>query len=182
MSGVSLVNCWMTTISKVEDFQFLMDHLMVGGGVGFSVERAVVHDLPKVKSVDYIKFMKELMMQTLLFLIQDRVGRLFLVRCLIVISIQDLLLLTARFLIRGFGAPLKTFGGTASGPEILIEGIADICKILDARVGKKIRSVDALDICNIIGKIVVAGSARRSAQIAIGDPDDFLYLACKELG
>jgi ribonucleoside-triphosphate reductase len=36
-------------------------------------------------------------------------------------------------LIRGFGAPLKTFGGTASGPEVLIEGIADICKILDGR-------------------------------------------------
>jgi len=54
MSGVSLVNCWMTKVSKVEDFQFLMDHLMVGGGVGFSVERAVVHDMPKVKHVDHI--------------------------------------------------------------------------------------------------------------------------------
>jgi hypothetical protein len=49
----------MTTISKVEDFQFLMDHLMVGGGVGFTVERAVVHDLPKVKQVDSIRARKD---------------------------------------------------------------------------------------------------------------------------
>ena len=36
-----------------------------------------------------------------------------------------------------------------------------------------------LDICNIIGSIVVAGNVRRSAEIAIGDPDDILYLRAK---
>ena len=77
---------------------------------------------------------------------------------------------------------MKTFGGTASGPEVLIEGIKNICDILNSRIGKKIRSIDALDIANIIGKIVVAVSARRSAQIAIGDPDDFLFLKAKNWG
>lgn len=178
MSGVSLVNCWMTTISKVEDFQFLMDHLMVGGGVGFTVERAIVHDLPKVRAVEGIVHEKT---NDADFIVPDsRQGWSSLLG-----KVLDSYFYTGKsftystVLIRGFGAPLKTFGGTASGPEVLIEGIADICKILDARVGKKIRSVDALDICNIIGKIVVAGSARRSAQIAIGDPDDFLYLRAK---
>lgn len=178
MSGVSLVNCWMTTISKVEDFQFLMDHLMVGGGVGFSVERAVVHDMPKVKHVDHITHEKT---NDADFIVADsRQGWSALLG-----KVLDSYFHTGKsftystVLIRGFGAPLKTFGGTASGPEVLIEGMADIGKILSAREGKKIRSVDALDICNIIGKIVVAGSARRSAQIAIGDPDDFLYLRAK---
>lgn len=178
MSGVSLVNCWMTTVSKVEDFQFLMDHLMVGGGVGFSVERAVVHDMPKVKHVDHITHEKT---NDADFIVADsRQGWSALLG-----KVLDSYFHTGKsftystVLIRGFGAPLKTFGGTASGPEVLIEGMADIGKILSAREGKKIRSVDALDICNIIGKIVVAGSARRSAQIAIGDPDDFLYLRAK---
>ena len=36
-----------------------------------------------------------------------------------------------------------------------------------------------LDINNIIGSIVVAGNVRRSAQIAIGDPDDHLYVRAK---
>jgi ribonucleoside-diphosphate reductase alpha chain/ribonucleoside-triphosphate reductase len=181
MSGVSLVNCWMTTISKVEDFQFLMDHLMVGGGVGFTVERAVVHELPKVKHVHSISHQRT---NDADFIVPDsRQGWSALLG-----KVLDSYFYTGKsftystVLIRGFGAPLKTFGGTASGPEVLIEGMADICKILDAREGKKIRSIDALDIANIIGKIVVAGSARRSAQIAIGDPDDFLYLRAKNWG
>jgi len=82
-------------------------------------------------------------------------------------------------LIREFGAPLKTFGGTASGPGALIDGIEDIAKVMEARAGKKLRSVDVLDICNIIGRIVVSGSSRRSAQIAIGDPDDVLFMRAK---
>jgi hypothetical protein len=181
MSGVSLVNCWMTTISKVEDFQFLMDHLMVGGGVGFTVERAVVHDLPVVKHVHMISHQKT---DDADFIVPDsRQGwSALLGRVLNSYFYTGQSFTYSTILIRGFGAQLKTFGGTASGPEVLIEGIVDICKILSAREGKKIRSVDALDICNIIGKIVVAGSARRSAQIAIGDPDDFLYLRAKNWG
>ena len=85
-------------------------------------------------------------------------------------------------LVREYGAPLKTFGGTASGPGALIEGVADICKVMENRAGKKLRSVDVLDICNIIGRIVVSGSSRRSAQIAMGDPDDILFLRAKNWG
>ena len=159
MSGVSLVNCWMTTISKVDDFKFLMDHLMVGGGVGFTVERANVHDFPKVKYVNKIEHIKS---NDADFIVPDsRKGWSSLLG-----KVLDSYFETgdsfsySTILIRGFGAPLKTFGGTASGPEVLIEGIKNICDILDSRVGKKIRSIDALDIANIIGKIVVAGSAR----------------------
>lgn len=181
MSGVSLVNCWMTTISKVEDFQFLMDHLMVGGGVGFTVERANVHDFPKVKYVDKIEHIKS---NDADFIVPDsRKGWSSLLAKVLNSYFESGDSFTySTILIRGFGAPLKTFGGTASGPEVLIEGIKNICDILNSRVGKKIRSIDALDIANIIGKIVVAGSARRSAQIAIGDPDDFLFLRAKNWG
>lgn len=181
MSGVSLVNCWMTTISKVDDFKFLMDHLMVGGGVGYSVERAVVHDFPKVKKVDFITHQKT---NDADFIVPDsRQGwSSLLAKVLNSYFYTGESFTYSTMLVRGYGAQLKTFGGTASGPEVLIEGMSDICKILDARVGKKIRSIDALDIANIIGKIVVAGSARRSAQIAIGDPDDFLFLRAKNWG
>ena len=82
-------------------------------------------------------------------------------------------------LIRSKGAPIKGFGGTASGPEDLVWGIDEISKILEKRAGKKIRPIDALDIMNIIGAVVVAGNVRRSAQIAIGDADDVEYLLAK---
>jgi ribonucleotide reductase alpha subunit len=181
MSGVSLVNCWMTTISKVEDFQFLMDHLMVGGGVGFTVERANVHDFPKVQNVGYVRHEKT---NDADFIVGDsRNGWSALLGKVLKSYFETGESFTySTILVRGYGATLKTFGGTASGPEVLIEGIQNICDILNARVGKKIRSIDALDIANIIGKIVVAGSARRSAQIAIGDPDDFLFLKAKNWG
>ena len=181
MSGVSLVNCWMTTISKVEDFQFLMDHLMVGGGVGFTVERANVHDFPKVQNVGYVRHEKT---NDADFIVGDsRNGWSALLGKVLKSYFETGESFTySTILVRGYGATLKTFGGTASGPEVLIEGIQNISEILNARVGKKIRSIDALDIANIIGKIVVAGSARRSAQIAIGDPDDFLFLKAKNWG
>lgn len=181
MSGVSLVNCWFTTVSSVDDFKFLMDHLMVGGGVGFSVERSVVYGMPKVKKVDFIKHERT---NDADFIVPDsRQGWSSLLGKVLSSYFETGESFTySTILIRGFGAPLKTFGGTASGPEILIEGIADICNILDKRIGKNMRSIDALDIANIIGKIVVAGSARRSAQIAIGDPDDVLFLRAKNWG
>ena len=82
-------------------------------------------------------------------------------------------------LVRGKGEPINGFGGTASGPIILIEGMEKICEVLKQREGKKLRSIDVLDICNIIGSIVVAGNVRRSAEIAIGDPDDYHFLRAK---
>jgi adenosylcobalamin-dependent ribonucleoside-triphosphate reductase len=50
---------------------------------------------------------------------------------------------------------------------------------LQARAKKKVRPIDCLDIMNIIGFIVVSGNVRRSAQIAIGDYDDFDFLNAK---
>ena len=109
MSGVSLVNCWMTTISKVEDFKFLMDHLMLGGGVGYTVERANIHDFPKVKEVDSIKHERS---NDADFIVPDsRFGWSELLG-----KVLDSYFTTGEsftystILIRGFGAPLKTFG------------------------------------------------------------------------
>jgi ribonucleoside-triphosphate reductase len=81
--------------------------------------------------------------------------------------------------VRGKGSPIKGFGGVASGPEDLCWGISEISKILMRRRGRKIRPIDALDIMNIIGWVIVAGNVRRSAQIAIGDPDDVEFLLAK---
>jgi ribonucleoside-triphosphate reductase (thioredoxin) len=180
-SGTSLNNCFYTNIEKIQDFELLFDYLMLGGGVGFSVERSKIHELPKVKKVDYITAERSADAD---FIVPDsRQGWRELLH-----KVLDSYFHTGKsftystILIREYGAPLKTFGGIASGPGALVEGLIDICKVLDARVGKKVRSVDVLDICNIIGRIVISGSSRRSAQIAIGDPDDVLFLRAKNWG
>lgn len=177
-NGTSLNNCYFVNIEDIKDFELLFDYLMLGGGVGYSVERARIHELPKVKSG--VSIVHERTNDADIIVPDSRQGWRKLLR-----SVMKSYFYTGKsfsystILIREFGAPLKTFGGTASGPGALIDGVADICKVLEARAGKKLRSVDVLDICNIIGRIVVSGSSRRSAQIAIGDPDDVLFLRAK---
>ena len=180
-SGTSLNNCFYTNIEKIEDFEMLFDYLMLGGGVGFSVERSKIHELPKVKLVNSITAERT---NDADFIIPDsRQGWRELLHKVLESYFKNGKSFTySTILIREFGTPLKTFGGTASGSGALVDGVTDICKVLDNRVGKKLRSIDVLDICNIIGRIVVSGSSRRSAQIAIGDPDDILFLKAKNWG
>jgi len=81
--------------------------------------------------------------------------------------------------IRPAGSPLKSFGGTASGPGPLMDVHELIAKQFAGRHGEKITSRDIVDIMNKIGKAVVAGGARRSALIALGDSDDDDYVNIK---
>lgn len=179
--GASLNNCYYTDIEAVEDFEFLFDYLMLGGGVGFSVERSKIHDLPKVKAG--VKITHERSNDADIIVPDSRGGWRRLLHAVLKSYFYTGKSFTySTILVREFGAPLKTFGGTASGPGALIEGVQDICKVLEERTGKKLRSVDVLDICNLIGRIVVSGSSRRSAQIAMGDPDDILFLRAKNWG
>ena len=180
-NGTSLNNCYFTNIETVEDFELLFDYLMLGGGVGFSVERSKIHDLPKVKA--NVSITHERSNDADIIVPDSRQGWRRLLHSVLKSYFETGKSFTySTILIREFGAKLKTFGGTASGPGALIDGIEDICKVLDNRAGKKLRSIDVLDICNIIGRIVVSGSSRRSAQIAIGDPDDVLFLRAKNWG
>uniref|UniRef100_A0A6M3L0E9 ribonucleoside-triphosphate reductase (thioredoxin) n=1 Tax=viral metagenome TaxID=1070528 RepID=A0A6M3L0E9_9ZZZZ len=176
--GNALLNCWFTSITKYEDFCFLFENLMLGGGVGFSVRREDVHELPKVK--EEVKIEHQLTKDATFIVPDSREGWVYLLRRILKSYFDTGKSFTySTILVRGYGEKIKGLGGTASGPQILIEGIENICKILQSREGKKLRSIDVLDICNIIGSIVVSGNIRRSAQIALGDPDDYLFIRAK---
>ena len=177
-NATSLNNCYFTNIEKIEDFELLFEYLMLGGGVGFSVERSKIHDLPKIKSG--VSITHDRSNDADIIVPDSRTGWKRLLHSVLKSYFETGKSFTySTILVREFGAPLKTFGGTASGPGALIDGVEDICKVMKNREGKKLRSIDVLDICNIIGRIVVSGSSRRSAQIAIGDPDDILFLRAK---
>lgn len=81
--------------------------------------------------------------------------------------------------VRPAGTPLKRFGGRASGPGPLMTLHDSLRAQLDKREGETITSIDILDIMNKIGKAVVAGGARRSAQICFGAPTDTEYINAK---
>ncbi len=81
--------------------------------------------------------------------------------------------------IRPRGAKLESFGGRSSGPEPLRRMLADLRELYDSQIGRKVDSRLIVDTMNIIGRCVVAGGIRRSAQIAFGQPDDRTFLDLK---
>jgi ribonucleoside-triphosphate reductase len=176
----SLQNCAFVVIDEpIRPFTWAMDMLMLGSGVGFSIKKEHIYKLPKVVRRK-VKVQRVDDKQADFIVPDTREGWVKLLGKTLkahFYSGEDFTYSTQ--LIRGAGEPIKGFGGSASGAGILVEGIGLISGILNARKGKQIRPIDALDIMNILGMIVVAGNVRRSAQIAIGDYDDLEYLKAK---
>ena len=81
--------------------------------------------------------------------------------------------------IREEGVRIKGFGGESSGPQPLIELHGQIRSILDGEIGQPISITAIVDIMNLIGKCVVAGNVRRTAEIVFGSPDSEEYLDLK---
>lgn len=175
---LSLQNCAFTVVNEpIRPFTWAMDALMLGSGVGYNIQREHVYELPKPKRVKIIR--KDT--NDADFIVPDsREGWVQLLE-----KTLEAHFITGRgfsystVCVRGKGTPIKGFGGLASGPEDLCLGIERINKVLNDRAGNKVRPIDALDIMNIIGAIVVSGNVRRSAQIAIGDCDDIQFLRAK---
>jgi ribonucleoside-triphosphate reductase (thioredoxin) len=180
----SLQNCAFRTVDKpVEPFTWAMDMLMLGSGVGYNIQKENVNKLPPVN--ENFKAPTRQNDAGADFIVPDSregwvalLGKTLKAAFLAHSSGKQTFTYSTQ-LIRSKGAPIKGFGGTASGPEDLVWGIEQISKILEKRSGKQLRPIDALDIMNIIGAVVVAGNVRRSAQIAIGDADDIEFLLAK---
>jgi adenosylcobalamin-dependent ribonucleoside-triphosphate reductase len=175
---MSLQNCAFRKIDSIDSFLWCMDCLMLGTGVGVNIQKKHVDRLPKIKP-NVIITRKDTYDAD--FIVPDsREGWVRLLReVLMCFFVTGESLSYSTKLVRKKGTPIKGFGGVASGPNILCEGIDEITNVLTNRTKQHMRPIDALDIVNIIGMIVVAGNVRRSAIIALGDHDDKEYLRAK---
>ncbi len=175
----SLQNCAATVVNDpIRPFTWAFEMLMLGSGVGYNIQRHNVYQLPKLKGK--IKIERKNVNDADYIVPDTREGWVKLLGKVLKAHFYSGEGFTfSTQLIRGKGAIIKGFGGTASGPEDLCKGIEQIHNILNNRSNKKLRPIDCLDIMNIIGSIVVAGNVRRSAQIAIGDCDDIKFLKAK---
>lgn len=157
---------------------------MLGSGVGYNIQREYVYKLPAVRD-DYRRPVRDDTAGADFIVPDSREGWVALLDRALRAGFYSDTPSGFRYstqLVRGKGAPIKGFGGVASGPEDLCRGIDLIGGILEERAGKQLRPIDCLDIMNILGMVVVSGNVRRSAQIALGDFDDIQYLKAKDWG
>ena len=158
-------NCSYVAVDRPQSFDEILYILMNGTGVGFSVERQYVNELPSINEdfhetdttitvadskLGWAKALKEL------------VGMLYIGQ----IPRWDLTK------IRPAGAPLKTFGGRASGPEPLESLFNFTVNIFNNAAGRKLTSLEAHDIVCKIAEVVVVGGVRRSALISLSNLSD----------
>jgi ribonucleoside-triphosphate reductase len=178
LGGAALINCWGTTSEVYENFVMAMDLLMLGGGVGMSVEQRFTSKLPKIKKGVIIRHVSS---KDADFIVPDsREGWCDLIR-----RVFQSWFVTGRsftystICLRGYGESIKGFGGKASGPLPLIECVENLSKVFASREGKSARPIDCADLLCIIASMVVAGNVRRSALMILGDPWDKDYLKAK---
>jgi len=172
----ALNNCAFVSTSTLKEdyskpFCFLMDASMLGVGVGFDTKGAneiVVKGINKSRNKE-------------VFEIPDtREGWVESLRLLLESYFHGTSAIDFDYSkIRLAGEPIKGFGGVSSGPEPLKEVHDDIRKVLEGNSGEPITVTTIVDIMNLIGKCVVAGNVRRTAEIVFGDPNSEEYLDLK---
>lgn len=174
----SLQNCSHVVINEpITPFTWAMNFLMLGAGVGY---RILPEDIAKLPPVKYALVTRKDTKDADFIVPDSREGWIKLLGKTLKAHFYSGQNFTySCTLLRSKGAPIKSFGGTASGPDVLCDGIEKINTVLNKRSGQNLRPIDALDIMNIIGMIVVSGNVRRSAQIALGSIHDKEYLQAK---
>ena len=172
----ALNNCAFVSTETLKDdlakpFTFLMDASMLGVGVGFDTKGAgtlIVKGPNAKRQIENFQVP------------DDREGWVEAMRLLIESYLHGSAIMNYDYsLIRPEGAPIKGFGGTSSGYKPLEEAIELVRSTLDNNVGSPITVTTIVDIMNHIGKCVVAGNVRRTAEIVFGDPTNDEYLDLK---
>jgi adenosylcobalamin-dependent ribonucleoside-triphosphate reductase len=176
-NSASLQNCAMVSTRDIDRndpgalFAWVMDALMLGIGVGFDTlgqdkqmsiyaptEPASIYEIPDTRE-GWVESVRLLINS---FLRQNQ-------------PIQEF----NYDLIRPLGAPIKGFGGVASGPAPLIDLHTRIRNVIGSRPGEALDSRAIVDLVNLIGTCVVSGNVRRSATLALGMPEDKDFINLK---
>lgn len=176
-NSASLQNCAMVSTRDIDRndpgalFSWVMDALMLGIGVGFDTVGAEknmpIYAPTEPESIYEIPDTREGWVESVRILLNSYLRQNQ--------SIQKF----NYDLIRPLGAPIKGFGGIASGPAPLIALHDKINHVIGGRAGETLDSRAIVDIINLIGTCVVSGNVRRSATLALGAPKDKDFINLK---
>ena len=167
-----IYNCCYLPIDSLHSFSETMFLLLGGTGVGYSVQKHHVEQLPAITKPGKART----------FLIEDSImGWADAVKVLMKAYMEGSF--TPKFdfrSIRHKGARLKTAGGKAPGPEPLKLCLVHVQAVLDRKAeGEKLSPLECHDILCHVANSVLAGGIRRSAMIALFSDDDEEMITCK---
>lgn len=165
-SNIALYNCSYMPVDSLDAFVEALIISMNGCGVGYSVERGYVENLPRIKRQNPNQ------PEAICIVADTTEGwadalRLGLTKWFngedVRFNLDNL---------RPQGAPLKTKGGRASGPEPLRVLLAYARSLILSRQGGTLRTTDAHKLMCAVGSAAVSGGVRRTAMIALISADD----------
>jgi len=172
LNNARIFNCSFLPIDDWRSFSEIMFLLLSGCGVGYSVQKHHIEQLPEIK----------IPIKTKRYLVGDSIeGWADAVRmlCKAYFTGAPLPLFDFRD-IRPKGAQLITVGGKAPGPEPLKECLFNLQKVFDRKKnGEKLTSLEAHDMACHIADAVLSGGIRRAALISLFNLDDEDMLTCK---
>ncbi len=161
-----IYNCAFTHIDRTDAFRETFYLLLCGCGVGFSVQSQHIAKLPALAPQNPSA---SVVLHTVADTIEgwadalDVLLRAHLVGQRVHFDYSE---------IRPAGAPLRTSGGKAPGPQPLLHALKHIEAILLLAAGRPLRSIEAYDLLMWAAKAVLSGGIRRSATICLFSPDD----------
>lgn len=163
--NVAGYNCSYKSVDHPRVFDEIMYILLCGTGVGFSVERQFIAQLPAVSD----EFHET---DTTIVVADSKIGWASAFRELVSLLYSGKLPKWDLSRIRAAGIRLKTFGGRASGPEPLDNLFRFTASLFNSAKGRKLNSVEAHDLICKIADVVVVGGVRRSALLSLSNLTD----------
>ena len=158
-------NCSYVAVNRIQAFDEILYILMNGTGVGFSVERQFVSELPMVAE----EFHET---DTVIVVADSKLGWAKAYKELVGLLYIGQIPRWDLSKVRPAGAPLKTFGGRASGPAPLENLFNFTVNVFKGSHGRRLSSLECHDIVCKIAEVVVVGGVRRSALISLSNLSD----------
>ena len=163
--NVAGYNCSYLAVDNLKAFDEAMYVLMCGTGVGFSVERQYINQLPELAE----EFHET---DTTITVADSKIGWAKAYRELLSMLVNGQIPKWDVSKVRPAGAPLKTFGGRASGAEPLVDLFEFSVEVFKNAKGRKLTSIECHDLMCKVADIVVVGGVRRSALISLSNLTD----------
>lgn len=158
-------NCAYLPIDHIRAFDETLYILMCGTGVGFSIERQYINQLPEIPEEIYTT-------DTVIHVKDSKIGWATALRELIALLYSGKHPNWDLSRLRPAGSRLKIFGGRSSGPGPLDELFLFVVQTFYKARGRKLNSVEVYDIVCKIASSVVVGGVRRSALISLSNLTD----------